>query len=102
MTTWDFLIMAIPAVVALSGGVLAAVWTPKHAACTSTLNDEPNCPPPFACIDCGMRCTQGERLFLQRQFVVNRMSPCRTACNFIGFVNLYLTVQHSDQAHITF
>jgi hypothetical protein len=27
MATHDFLIMAIPAVVALLGGVLAAVWT---------------------------------------------------------------------------
>ncbi len=32
MTTHDFLIMAIPAVVALLGGVLAAVWTPNHPA----------------------------------------------------------------------
>ena len=32
MDTHDFLIMAIPAVVALLGGVLAAVWTPNHQA----------------------------------------------------------------------
>jgi ZIP family zinc transporter len=32
MNTHDFLIMAIPAVVALLGGVLAAVWTPNHQA----------------------------------------------------------------------
>jgi ZIP family zinc transporter len=32
MTTQDFLIMAIPAVVSLLGGVLAAVWTPNHQA----------------------------------------------------------------------
>ena len=30
MTTHDFLIMTIPALVALSGGVMAAVWTPNH------------------------------------------------------------------------
>lgn len=32
MNTHDFLIMAIPALVALAGGVLAAVWTPNHQA----------------------------------------------------------------------
>ena len=32
MNTQNFLIMAIPAVVALLGGVLAAVWTPNHQA----------------------------------------------------------------------
>jgi ZIP family zinc transporter len=32
MTTQDFIIMAIPAVVALLGGVMAAVWTPNHQA----------------------------------------------------------------------
>lgn len=32
MNAHDFLIMAIPAVVALLGGVLAAVWTPHHQA----------------------------------------------------------------------
>jgi ZIP family zinc transporter len=32
MNTHDILIMAIPAVVALLGGVLAAVWTPNHQA----------------------------------------------------------------------
>jgi ZIP family zinc transporter len=32
MTTHDLLIMVIPAVVALMGGVLAAVWTPNHQA----------------------------------------------------------------------
>ncbi|MDD2775165.1 MAG: transporter [Gallionella sp.] len=30
MTTHDFLIMLIPALVALGGGVMAAVWTPSH------------------------------------------------------------------------
>ena len=30
MNTHNFLIMAIPALVALGGGVLAAVWTPNH------------------------------------------------------------------------
>lgn len=30
MTTHDFLIMTIPALVALSGGIMAAVWTPNH------------------------------------------------------------------------
>ena len=30
MATQDFMIMAIPAVVALLGGVMAAVWTPNH------------------------------------------------------------------------
>jgi len=32
MTTHDFLLMAIPSVVALLGGVLSAVWTPNHQA----------------------------------------------------------------------
>jgi len=32
MHTQDFLIMTIPAVVALLGGILAAVWTPSHQA----------------------------------------------------------------------
>ncbi|WP_342618571.1 zinc permease [Rhodoferax sp. GW822-FHT02A01] len=32
MYTQDFLIMTIPAVVALLGGILAAVWTPSHQA----------------------------------------------------------------------
>jgi ZIP family zinc transporter len=32
MTTHDFMIMAIPAVVALLGGVLAAIWTPNQQA----------------------------------------------------------------------
>ena len=32
MTTQDFMIMAIHAVVALLGGVMAAVWTPNHQA----------------------------------------------------------------------
>lgn len=31
MNTHNFLIMAIPALVALGGGVLAAFWTPGHA-----------------------------------------------------------------------
>ncbi len=31
MNTHNFLIMAIPALVALAGGVLAAFWTPSHA-----------------------------------------------------------------------
>ena len=31
MTTHNFLIMAFPALVALCGGILAAVWTPSHA-----------------------------------------------------------------------
>ena len=31
MNTHNFLIMAIPALVALCGGVLAAFWTPNHA-----------------------------------------------------------------------
>jgi len=31
MNTHNFLIMAIPALVALGGGVLAAFWTPSHA-----------------------------------------------------------------------
>lgn len=30
MNTHNFLIMAIPALVALGGGILAAVWTPSH------------------------------------------------------------------------
>lgn len=30
MNTHNFLIMAIPALVALAGGILAAFWTPKH------------------------------------------------------------------------
>jgi ZIP family zinc transporter len=32
MTTHNFLIMAFPALIALCGGILAAVWTPSHAA----------------------------------------------------------------------
>jgi ZIP family zinc transporter len=32
MTTHNFLIMAFPALVALCGGILAAVWTPSHTA----------------------------------------------------------------------
>jgi len=45
MNAHELLIMAIPALVALGGGILAAVWSPNHQMCSlirhSELRDNP-------------------------------------------------------------